>query len=223
MQKVLFIPCFWESTAFLLCSNFNLCWKWSYKVTDVTLPCMYLFLVTYSCRKRIFSDFLRKSYPFLTLDFFASCIWIVFSHFTLLSLVIFGLSCKSILYTWRSRSYYLYGLSKSCLFIQRPDMKIPIDFKQKEKKEKKKVELVKLIKTIKIRLLLKRTWESRQAKFVSAKYSTVLKIGNEVVTTGFWRELRQTNLTQEHKTKNKTKLLKNHRNSFNENIHNHFS
>lgn len=118
MQKVLFIPSFWESTAFLLCSDFNLCWKWSYKVNDVTLPCMYLFLVTYSCRKRIFSDFLRRSYPFLTLDFFASCIWIVFSHFTLLSLVIFGLSCKSILCAWRSRSYYLYGLSKSCLFIQ---------------------------------------------------------------------------------------------------------
>lgn len=43
------------------------------------------------------------------------------------------------------------------IYTKRPDMKIPIDFKQKEKKEKKKVELVKLIKTIKIRLLLKRT------------------------------------------------------------------
>lgn len=76
-------------------------------------------------------------------------------------------------------------------------MKISSDFINKKKiKERKKVESVKLIKIIKIRLRLKRTWE-KQGKFVSAKYSTVLKIENKAVRRAFLRELRKTGTNTE--------------------------
>lgn len=78
-----------------------------------------------------------------------------------------------------------------------PNMKMSSGF---IKKEKKKADLIKLIKAIKISLLLKRTW---QAKFISAKYSTVLKIRNEAVTVAFLGELRTIKTNREAQIKKK--------------------
>lgn len=84
--------------------------------------------------------------------------------------------------------------------IKWPNMRISSGFiNKKKKKDKKKVDLVKLIKTTEITLLLKRTW---QAKFVTAKYSTVLKMGNGAVRTAFLRKLRMIKTNTEAQIKN---------------------